>query len=56
MTTDAKAKAGLEDVVAASSAICYLDGERGGSSGETGEEHDEYDAERDTDHNDLPTL
>jgi citrate synthase len=29
MTTDAKAKGGLEDVVAASSAICYLDGERG---------------------------
>jgi citrate synthase len=29
MTTDAKPKAGLEDVVAASSAICYLDGERG---------------------------
>lgn len=29
MTTDAKPKAGLEDVVASSSAICYLDGERG---------------------------
>ncbi len=29
MTTEARAKAGLEDVVAASSAICYLDGERG---------------------------
>lgn len=29
MTTDARPKAGLEDVVAASSAICYLDGERG---------------------------
>jgi citrate synthase len=29
MSTDAKPKAGLEDVVAASSAICYLDGERG---------------------------
>jgi citrate synthase len=29
MTTDAKPKAGLEDVVAASSAICYLDGDRG---------------------------
>src|SRR6478609_7479119 len=29
MTTEAKAKAGLEDVVAASSAICYLDGDRG---------------------------
>src|SRR5919199_6995353 len=28
-TTVAKSKAGLEDVVAASSAICYLDGERG---------------------------
>jgi len=27
--TDAKPKAGLEDVVAASSGICYLDGERG---------------------------
>jgi citrate synthase len=29
MTTEAKPKAGLEDVVAASSAICYLDGTRG---------------------------
>jgi 2-methylcitrate synthase len=29
MTTDAKPKGGLEDVVAASSAICYLDGNRG---------------------------
>src|SRR4026209_81391 len=29
MTTEAKTKAGLEDVGAASSAICYLDGERG---------------------------
>ena len=29
MSTEAKRKAGLEDVVAASSAICYLDGERG---------------------------
>jgi citrate synthase len=29
MATDAKPKAGLEDVVAASSSICYLDGERG---------------------------
>src|SRR6188508_3513457 len=29
MTTEAKPKAGLEDVVAASSAICYLDGDRG---------------------------
>ena len=29
MTTTAPSKAGLEDVVAASSAICYLDGERG---------------------------
>lgn len=29
MTTDAKPKAGLEDVVAAASAICYLDGDRG---------------------------
>src|SRR5688572_19864508 len=28
-TTEAKSKAGLEDVVAASSAICYLDGDRG---------------------------
>jgi 2-methylcitrate synthase len=27
--TEAKSKAGLEDVVAASSAICYLDGDRG---------------------------
>jgi citrate synthase len=29
MTTELKSKAGLEDVVAASSSICYLDGERG---------------------------
>jgi citrate synthase len=29
MSTDAKPKAGLEDVVAATSAICYLDGNRG---------------------------
>jgi citrate synthase len=29
MTTEAKPKGGLEDVVAASSAICYLDGDRG---------------------------
>src|ERR687889_273375 len=29
MATVEKSKAGLEDVVAASSAICYLDGERG---------------------------
>ena len=29
MTTEAKPKAGLEDVVAASSSICYLDGDRG---------------------------
>ena len=29
MTAEAKPKAGLEDVVAASSAICFLDGERG---------------------------
>ena len=29
MAVDAKAKAGLEDVVAGESAICYLDGERG---------------------------
>src|SRR5580692_10115319 len=29
MTTDAKPKAGLEDTVATSSAICYLDGDHG---------------------------
>lgn len=29
VSTDLKAKAGLEDVVATSSAICYIDGERG---------------------------
>jgi citrate synthase len=29
MVTEAKSKAGLEDVVAASSGICYLDGDRG---------------------------
>ena len=27
--TDVKAKAGLEDIVATDSAICYLDGDRG---------------------------
>src|SRR4026208_82070 len=30
MATAEKGKGGLEDVVATSSAICYLDGERGG--------------------------
>ena len=29
MATDVKPKAGLEDVVAGESAICYLDGDRG---------------------------
>src|SRR5215203_4031099 len=29
MSTEVKPKAGLEDVVAATSAICYLDGDRG---------------------------
>src|SRR6187399_1166464 len=29
MSTEAKPKGGLEDVVAATSAICYLDGDRG---------------------------
>ena len=29
MSADEKPKAGLEDVVAATSAICYLDGDRG---------------------------
>src|SRR5690242_12328505 len=29
MSTDAKPKAGLEDTVATTSAICYLDGDRG---------------------------
>jgi len=29
MTTDVKPKSGLEDTVATSSAICYLDGDRG---------------------------
>src|SRR5688572_32033774 len=29
MSAEAKSKAGLEDVVAASSSICYLDGDRG---------------------------
>src|ERR671911_380495 len=29
MTTETKSTAGLEDVVAATSAICYLDGDRG---------------------------
>ena len=29
MTTEIKAKAGLEDIVATTSGICYIDGERG---------------------------
>ena len=29
MTTDSSVKAGLEDIVVATSSICYLDGERG---------------------------
>ena len=29
MSTDLKAKAGLEDVVATTSAICFIDGDRG---------------------------
>jgi hypothetical protein len=29
MTTDTRPKAGLEDAVAAASAICYLDGDAG---------------------------
>ena len=43
---DAKPKAGLEDVVAGESAICYLDGERGVLAYQGYDIHDLADAER----------
>ncbi len=45
-TTDAKPKAGLEDVVAGESAICYLDGDRGVLAYQGYDIHDLADAER----------
>ena len=46
MTTEQKAKAGLEDVVVGTSAICYLDGERGVLAYQGYDIHDLADAER----------
>jgi citrate synthase len=46
VTADAKAKAGLEDVVAGESAICYLDGERGVLAYQGYDIHDLAHAER----------
>jgi citrate synthase len=46
MTTDAKPKAGLEDVVAGESAICFLDGDRGVLAYQGYDIHDLADAER----------
>jgi 2-methylcitrate synthase len=46
MTVDAKPKAGLEDVVAGESAICYLDGERGVLAYHGYDIHDLANAER----------
>ncbi len=46
MTTDAKPKAGLEDVVAGESAICYLDGARGVLAYQGYDIHDLANAER----------
>ena len=45
MTTDAKPKAGLEDVVAGESAICFLDGDRGVLAYQGYDIHDLADAE-----------
>ena len=45
MTTDAKPKAGLEDIVATSSAICFLDGDRGVLAYQGYDIHDLADAE-----------
>ena len=45
-TADAKPKAGLEDVVAGESAICYLDGERGVLAYQGYDIHDLANAER----------
>ncbi|MEO8480686.1 MAG: citrate synthase [Acidobacteriota bacterium] len=46
MSTDAKPKAGLEDVVAGESAICFLDGDRGILAYQGYDIHDLADAER----------
>src|SRR5690606_41479938 len=46
MTTDAKPRAGLEDVIVGRSAICFLDGERGILSYQGFDIHDLADAER----------
>jgi citrate synthase len=46
MAVDTKPKAGLEDVVAGESAICYLDGERGVLAYHGYDIHDLADAER----------
>ncbi len=46
MPTDARPKAGLEDVVAGQSAICYLDGARGVLAYQGYDIHDLADAER----------
>src|SRR5688572_21339500 len=46
MATDAKPKAGLEDVVAGESAICYLDGDRGVLAYQGYDIHDLAHAER----------
>jgi citrate synthase len=46
MSTDAKPKAGLEDVVAGESAICYLDGDRGVLAYQGYDIHDLADADR----------
>jgi citrate synthase len=46
MSTDIKPKAGLEDVVAGESAICYLDGDRGVLAYQGYDIHDLADAER----------
>jgi citrate synthase len=46
MSTDVKPKAGLEDVVAGQSAICFLDGDRGVLAYQGFDIHDLADAER----------
>ncbi len=46
MSTDAKPKAGLEDVVAGESAICFLDGDRGVLAYQGYDIHDLADADR----------
>ncbi len=46
MSTDVKPKAGLEDVVAGTSAICFLDGDRGVLAYQGYDIHELADAER----------